>query len=194
MPSSTSLLKRAGFTIVFTCVAALGLSCAPSELQTGDAIFSSPTAVAFDRASSQATLTTPASVEPRSSVITYVVEPGENLFSIADKFGLHPETILWANETPLHGNPRGVRPGVELYILPVDGVQYKWQRGDDLTKIAERFSVEPEAILNWPGNQLDPQDLNIVPGTALIIPGGHPPLMDPSEVTIHMSSDPTPQP
>jgi hypothetical protein len=143
MPSSTSLLKRAGFTIVFTCVAVLGLSCALPGLQTSDAILFSPTAVAIDRPSSQVALATPMPSEPRSEVITYVVQTDENLFSIAAKFGLQPETVLWANETVLRDNPRNIKPGVELIIPPVDGVLYRWHLGDDLAKVAERFSAKP---------------------------------------------------
>ncbi len=124
-------------------------------------------------------------VKSRTDVITYTVQTGENLFSIADKFNLHPETILWANEDILASNPRNVRPGLVLTILPVNGIHYRWRLGDGLAKVAERFGAKPEDILNWPSNRLDPQNLNIPPGTWLIVPGGHPLITNANGITIH---------
>ncbi len=186
--------RRIGPLIITMSIALWAISCTAPQTTVNSGEVSPPSTSLVSGAPSQGN-TAPKTVnESRTTVITYTVQTGENLFSIADKYNLHPETILWANEDSLASNPRNVRAGLTLTILPVNGVLYRWHLGDDLAKVAERFSAKPEDILNWPGNQLDPHDLNIVPGTALIIPGGHPPLMDPSGITIHMSSDLTPQP
>jgi murein DD-endopeptidase MepM/ murein hydrolase activator NlpD len=114
----------------------------------------------------------------REEVITYVVKPGDTLFGIAAKFGLKPETILWANQFVLGDNPHSLRPGQELNILPVDGAYHRWSAGDGLNGVARFFGVTPEAIVQFPGNHLDPVALgdwsnpNIEPGAWLIIPGG----------------------
>lgn len=115
---------------------------------------------------------------PREDVIVYVVEKGDTLFGIAEKFGLKPETILWGNQLLLGDNPHNLRPGQELNILPVDGTYYRWSAGDGLNGVADFFGVEPLDIIEYPGNHLDPNQVgdfaspNIEPGTWLIIPGG----------------------
>lgn len=115
---------------------------------------------------------------PRLETVTYTVQPGDTLFDIAEQFGLQPETILWGNYNILADDPHNLRPNQVLTILPVDGTYYEWQPGDGLNGVARFFGVTPEAIINWPSNQLDPLTLgdyskpNIEPGTWLVIPGG----------------------
>ena len=119
----------------------------------------------------------------RVDVITYTVQPGDSLFSIAAEFNLKPETILWGNFETLEENPHVVNAGQELNILPVDGAYYQWQEGDNLVKVAEFFKVAPQVILEYPGNRFDltitsPEEAEVEPGTWLIIPGGRRALRD----------------
>jgi LysM repeat protein len=121
--------------------------------------------------------TPPAYLSP-TKVITYTVQEGDTVFGIAEKFNLKPETILWGNQEAFAENPHLLRPGMELNILPVDGVYHKWTAGESLTGVAEKYGVTPQDILNWPGNHLNQETLgedsdpNIEPGTYLVIPGG----------------------
>jgi murein DD-endopeptidase MepM/ murein hydrolase activator NlpD len=120
---------------------------------------------------------------PRVDVTTYVVQKGDNLFSIAEQFGIKAETILWGNYDTLQDNFRIIHPDQELNILPVDGVYYKYNVGESLSMIANHFETTTEAILEYPGNNLDPYDTNpedpgIADGTWLIIPDGHRELVD----------------
>ena len=62
---------------------------------------------------------------PRQDIIKYVVQDGDTVFGIAEKFGLKPETILWGNYGILLDDPHSLKPGQELSILPEDGVY--WQ-------------------------------------------------------------------
>jgi len=113
---------------------------------------------------------------PRLAIITYVVQQGDSLFGIAEKFGLRPETLLWGNYDVLQDDPHSLQPGQELRVLPVDGTVHIWNAGDGLNGVAKFFGVTPQDILDWPGNNLDPDmDLSnpsIAPGTVLVIPGG----------------------
>jgi murein DD-endopeptidase MepM/ murein hydrolase activator NlpD len=114
---------------------------------------------------------------PREDVITYTVQLGDNLFAIADKFDLKPETILWGNYKMLNDNPEILMPDQVLNILPVDGTYYQWQAEDTFNAVASLFKVKPEDILNYPGNHIDlttiaKGEVKIEPGTWLIIPGG----------------------
>ena len=124
-----------------------------------------------------ASLHTTIPTRPRADVITYTVKTGDSLFSIADSFGLKPETLLWGNFDVLQDNPHLLKPGQILNILPVDGTYYEWQEGDDLKKVADFFKVDPEKILEYPGNRFDltmanVEDPGIKPGRWLVIPDG----------------------
>lgn len=116
--------------------------------------------------------------QARDEVIVYTVESGDSIFSIADKFSLRPETILWGNRYTLGDDPHFLLPGQSLNILPVDGVYHQWSAGEGLNGVAEFYGVTPEDIINWPGNQLDPNQIGdyanprISPDKMLVIPGG----------------------
>jgi murein DD-endopeptidase MepM/ murein hydrolase activator NlpD len=114
---------------------------------------------------------------PRLDVIEYTVQPGDSLFGIADRFGLKPTTILWGNNDALKDTPHSLRVGQVLNILPVDGTYYEWQGTESLTGVAKFFGVEAETIVNFPGNHLDPDNIDlsspsIVAGSWLVVPGG----------------------
>ena len=115
---------------------------------------------------------------PRQEVVKYTVQEGDTVFGIAEKFGLKPQTILWANYYILQDDPHNLRPGQELNILPTDGTYYEWQDGDGLNGVAKFFGVTPEDIINYPGNHLDADAIgdyahpDIKAGTWLIVPGG----------------------
>lgn len=120
---------------------------------------------------------------PRVDITTYTVQPGDNLFVIADQYNLKPETILWGNYDVLRDNPQFLQAGQELVILPTDGVYYQWSEGDSLSGVANFFKVKDEDILEWPGNHLDlaaiaQGETNIEDGTWLIVPGGKRELRD----------------
>ncbi|HLF89680.1 MAG TPA: peptidoglycan DD-metalloendopeptidase family protein [Anaerolineales bacterium] len=130
-----------------------------------------------------AQLKTSIPTRPRVDVTTYVVQPGDNLFVIAEKFGLKPETVLWGNFEVLQDNPQFLRPDQVLNILPVDGTYYQWAEGDQLETVAEFFRVSPDDILEYPGNRFDLAEVSIenqqlAAGTWLIIPNGRRELRD----------------
>ncbi len=77
---------------------------------------------------------------PRTNVITYTVQSGDSLFSIASQFGIKPETVLWGNYETLQNNPHLLKVGQVLNILPVDGTYYQWHEGDRLSQVAEFFN------------------------------------------------------
>lgn len=107
-----------------------------------------------------------ASVAPRDSVETYTVETGDTLSTIASKFGISVNTLLWANNLSVKST---IRPGNTLVILPVSGVQHAVKKGDTLGKISSTYNVSSEEILAY-NNMGSADDLSV--GEKLIIPGG----------------------
>ena len=118
----------------------------------------------------------PVAEQTTLEIRTYAVEPGDTISSIADKFELSPETIIWANPD-LENNPDFLWVGQELRILPVDGVYHQVGGGDTIEGIAGTFKVDPAAIIDFPLNELDPDNFLILAGQWLIVPGGNKPFV-----------------
>lgn len=128
-------------------------------------------------------LTTIIPSRPRVEVITYTVKQGDTLFGIAEGFSIKPETLLWGNFETLKDNPHLLSPNQVLNILPVDGVYYQWQEGDNFDKVAQEFKTDPKEIMDYPGNRVDlvqamEGKASIEPATWVIVPGGKRPIKD----------------
>lgn len=108
---------------------------------------------------------------PRSTVEQYEVQSGDTIFSIAERFGLKPETIAWSNDRSIIGN---LRPGRMLNILPVDGAYYTVPDTQTIQQVASRFGVEPYVIIDSEFNELfgAAPDTQLPSGTSVVIPGG----------------------
>ncbi len=136
--------------------------------------------VSLDGIARQASIHTTIPSRPRIDVIQYTVQIGDSVFGIAEKFNLNPSTILFGNYDTLKDNPHLLKPEQVLNILPVDGTYHQWVGGgaESLSGIGTYFGVDPEIIVNFPGNHLDPETVgdydnaSIPAGTWLIIPGG----------------------
>jgi LysM repeat protein len=120
---------------------------------------------------------------PRAEVVTYTVDAGDTLFSIADRYRLKPESILWGNYETLNGDPHFLRKEQVLNVLPIDGVYYQWQEGDTVAGVAAQFKADPQDILDYPGNHFDLAELEapgggMTVGAWVIIPGGSRPIED----------------
>jgi cell wall-associated NlpC family hydrolase/LysM repeat protein len=107
-------------------------------------------------------------VPPRvtPSTRTYEVQSGDTLGSIADTFGVDVDTILSSNGID---DPDTIKPGSELRILPVKGLEYTVQPGETLADISYKYQVDLGLLLDY--NDLnDPDVINV--GVKLVVPGG----------------------
>lgn len=111
---------------------------------------------------------------PRSEVVEYTVQAGDTIYAIADRFGLKPESIAWANSRDILG---GLRPGREINILPVDGAYITVNNERTIASIAQEFRVDPWVIIDSEYNDF-PNLTSVTPETVLpsgmqiVIPGG----------------------
>ncbi|MDP3800212.1 MAG: M23 family metallopeptidase [bacterium] len=111
----------------------------------------------------------PASAESSVSdgnILTYEVEAGDSLESIADDFGISVDTLLSANNLP---KGTKLKIGDKISILPVDGVRHTVKLGDTIKSIAIKYNADEARILAFNGL---PDDGRIVTGQTLTIPGG----------------------
>lgn len=138
----------------------------PAELQTYMAVLNQDSGLLSRRAIAE----TSAPVEARSGIITYTVQAGDTIETIAARFKLLPSTLVWSNQE-VEDQPDQLSIGQVLYVLPVDGIWYEVQSNDTLNDIADEFKVKPEDIVNYPLNNLG-GGANLLAGTKIVIPNG----------------------
>ena len=99
------------------------------------------------------------------------MQPGDTASSIAQRFGLTAETILWGNEN-LSTAAGNLQVGLELNILPVDGVLHTVRPGETLETLQAIYGIPIEVIAEFPGNGLAAEESpSLISGQTLIVPG-----------------------
>ena len=106
--------------------------------------------------------------EARRAIIQYRIKEGDTLWSIAQKFSISVDTIVWANDI----DSALIRPGQRLVILPVSGVMHLVREGDTVISIADKYKTDPDRIIAF--NDLGGEN-DIFEGELLIVPGGEMP-------------------
>lgn len=105
-------------------------------------------------------------INSRSKVVDYIVAEGDAISTIAEKFGVSVNTLLWANNL---SSGSTIRPGDKLLILPVSGVLHKVKNNDTVDKIAKYYNSASDKIVDT--NALANAD-DLVVGEYLIVPDG----------------------
>lgn len=109
------------------------------------------------------------SQKPRDKVISYTVQRGDTVSTIAQKFGISADTVRWENDL----SDDDINVGDSLQILPVTGISYKVQSGDTVNLIAKKFASDAQKIVDFPFNDFaNPETFTLVTGQMLIVPDG----------------------
>jgi LysM repeat protein len=106
-------------------------------------------------------------------IITHVVQEGETLSTIAQRYGLQVSTILWENTIT---EKTVIKPGVELKILPLDGVRHRVARGETIYSIGQKYDLDTaqvQVIVDYPFNEfLNDETFELATGQYLMVPDG----------------------
>ncbi|MFH0828887.1 MAG: peptidoglycan DD-metalloendopeptidase family protein [Candidatus Kerfeldbacteria bacterium] len=105
-------------------------------------------------------------IPQRSDVTTYIVQNGDTLGGIANRYGVTQKTILSANSI---SNADFLKPGQELLIPPITGVLHKVAKGETVASLAKKYEVDAQDILDF--NHLADASAIAVDQT-LMVPGG----------------------
>ena len=107
--------------------------------------------------------------KPEHEFVVYRVERGDTPNGIADKFGIKATTLLGGN--PLLSQESSLlQTGIDLVILPVDGVLHDVVPGDTLESISQQYSVPVETIVGYGPNNLE-FPYRLYPETQVLVPG-----------------------
>lgn len=111
--------------------------------------------------------------KPRDRVENYEVGSGDTVASIAQKFGISQDSVLFVNK--LKKNDK-LKPGQTIKILPVTGIAHTVRPGDTIYSIAKNYSAEPQAIVDFPFNTFtNDETFELAIGQTIIVPDGVPP-------------------
>jgi len=101
----------------------------------------------------------------RREIIEYIVENGDSLWGVAQKYGVSINTVIWANgiESAM------IQPGQKILILPVSGVMHQVRSGDTVSALAIKYKSKVEEIFAF--NDIKGEG-DIFEGEILIIPDG----------------------
>lgn len=131
----------------------------PAQISVMDASSSETTWVASDKV--------------RDKALEYVVQPGDTLSVIAEKYGISADTIKWENNLT---STNQIKPGQKLRILPVSGVKHTVTRGETVYSIAKKYEANAQAIVDFPFNTFaDNESFALEVGQELIVPDGKKP-------------------
>ncbi len=104
--------------------------------------------------------------DDQRAVLEYIVEQGDTVALVAEKFGISTDTILWANN--LSGSAQ-IKAGQQLIILPVTGIIHNVVNGDTVSAMAQKYQVPTADVVAF--NKLS-GEADVYIGDTLIIPGG----------------------
>jgi len=134
--------------------------------------------------------TTAVSVKPRDNVVTYIVQPGDTVSSIAKKFDVSIDTIRWQNDL---ASIDAIKPSQKIEVPPVTGMMHKVKRGETIYSIAKKYDVDAQQILNWPFNSYsNDETFALAVGQSLVVPDGVKPaeqLWDPKRYIARTTPD-----
>jgi surface antigen len=99
-------------------------------------------------------------------VFVYKVEEGDTAGSIAQKYSITVNTILWANDLTENSI---IKPGDEIFILPITGIKHKVKKGDSVKALAKAYKADEKKIIKF--NDI-PADGDLKIGEEIIIPDG----------------------
>lgn len=107
---------------------------------------------------------------PKGEITEYRVVEGDTISSIAQKFGVSIDTILWENNLK---SVEAIKPKQILKILPVTGVRHQVRRGETVYSIAKNYSVDAQNIIDYPFNSFSNDEIfALTAGQELIVPEG----------------------
>lgn len=107
-------------------------------------------------------------LKSRKDIKEYVTAAGDTVASIAAKFNVTSDSIMWSNS--LRGNT--LNAGQKLYIPPVNGIVYTVASGDTVDSLASKYRANKDQIIAFNDAEIG----GITVGERILIPNGQQPV------------------
>jgi LysM repeat protein len=107
---------------------------------------------------------TTTSLKSRYDIFSYIVQNGDTVDSLAQKFGITSNSIMWSNNL----NSNQLIPGQKLEIPPMNGIVYTVQSGDTIASLAQKYNVSQSQLIAY--NDAEINGIHV--GEKLLIPNG----------------------
>ena len=101
----------------------------------------------------------------RKDIHTYVTVDGDTVTSIANKFGVSTDSVIWSNGLTSSST---LPAGKKLYIPPVNGIVYTVKSGDSPSTLAKTYRASESSIVATNDAELSA----LAPGEQILIPDG----------------------
>jgi surface antigen len=103
-------------------------------------------------------------LKSRADIINYTTVSGDSVSSLAQKFGVNSNSIMWSNG--LTSNT--LTAGQHLTIPPINGIVYTVKSGDTEASLAQKYSANQQEIVAY--NDAEINGLKV--GERILIPNG----------------------
>ncbi len=103
-------------------------------------------------------------LKSKKDIITYTVIAGDNIPSIASKFGVTSDTIRWSNDV----TGDSVAAGKQLLISPINGIVYIVKAGDTVDSLASKYRANKDQLIAINDAEIS----GLIVGDRIIIPDG----------------------
>lgn len=106
----------------------------------------------------------------KGEITEYRVVEGDTISSIAMKFGVSIDTIIWENDLK---SVDSIKPKQILRILPATGVMHTVKRGETVYSIAKKYQTGEQSLIDYPFNSFaDDETFALTAGQELFVPDG----------------------
>ena len=103
-------------------------------------------------------------LKSRADIFYYITKPGDTVASLAQRFGVTSNSIMWSNG--LTSNT--LSAGQKLVIPPINGIVYTVKQGDTPASLAQKFSSNEQQIIAYNNAQIG----GLKVGEQIIVPNG----------------------
>jgi surface antigen len=154
--------------IAANAAVAAGLAETTAALNQADSIRAEVAAAPADTTTISKPQAVSTALKSRKDIKEYVTAAGDTVASIASKFNVTSDSIMWSNN--LRGNT--LNAGQKLYIPPVNGIVYTVASGDTVDSLSSKYRANKEQIIAYNDAEIN----GIKVGERILIPNGQQPV------------------
>lgn len=112
-------------------------------------------------------------LKSRQDITSYTTVSGDTVASVATKFNITSDSILWSNNL---SSGTSLQAGVKLTIPPINGIVYTVKSGDTAQSLAATYSANATQITEFNDAEIS----GLQAGEQIVIPNGQQAVVTPS--------------